>query len=665
MKKAHKIVLSLIVASALNSAYADSTDLGEISVTATKTQRAVSDVPASISIITEQDINASVATSADELLKNISGVDLKHPLGFMSTGTSNKITLRGFGGGTEGRTLLLIDGVPMNDSYFNGVEWNQISVDDIKRIEVVKGAGSALYGSNALGGVINIITKKPQEQKTNLDLSYGSMNTKKGAASTTGKVGNFGYYLSGQLLDSDGYQADIGTNIKSNTTKRGVERQNATVKVNYDIDDSSSIGATYLYFHNKTTGVLDITGGYNPYDQKINTYQAKYTKTFENDSDLSLTLFKKINESSYDSLNSAKTSINYADSAKIDEFGGTLQYTYPLNEMNTITAGTDFQLGHAKSQDNYTNNNIVTVEGDQDYQAFFLQDEIFVGKDWVFNLGGRFDRYENHSAKGHDETQTPTLDTSYGSRTFTAFSPKIGVLYHLSKDTSIKGSIGKAFRAPTIYDLYRTWIYGSYVYAANPNLDPESVLSYEIGIEQNINDKALFTLTAYQSDAKDFIYSITPDPFTPSYKEKKNVGKVQIRGIETELSYQINNEFKFNANYTFNESVIKEFKEDTTLKNKFLTDVPKNKASASIEYKNPNIMNAKASVRYVGDRFSDDKNTVSKIYKSYMLVDLKLSRKINKYAEVEMSVDDLFDKTYEEYYVSPGRVFLATLKMNF
>ena len=664
MKKAHKIGLSLIVLSTLNNVYAESTNVGEISVTATKTQRFVSEVPASINIITEQDINSSVATSADELLKNIAGVDFKHSVGFMSTGTTNKITLRGFGGGTEGRTLLLVDGIPMNDSYFSGVEWNQIAVDDIKRIEVVKGAGSALYGSNALGGVINIITKKPKKQKTDISFGYGSLNTKIGSATMSDKIGNFGYYISGQLLNSEGYMADYGTNLKSNSEKRGADRQNATVKVNYDIDDTSSLGATYLYFHNKTLGVFNIVEGYNPYDQKMNTYQARYTKTFENDSDLSVTLFKKLSETSYDSLNSAKTSISYADTGNIDEFGGTLQYTYPLNAMNTITAGIDFQFSYAKSKDDYSTGKIVTVEGNQDYQAVFLQDEIFIGKDWVINIGGRVDSYKNHSGKGHDETQTPTSDTTYASRTFTAFSPKVGVLYHLTKDTSIKGSVGKAFRAPTIYDLYRTWVYGSYVYASNPNLDPETVVSYELGIEQNINDRGVFSVTAYQSDAKDFIYSITPDPAVPTQKEKKNVGKVQIRGIETEFDFQLTNTLKFNANYTFNESVIKEFKENTALENKFLTDVPKHKASFGLAYQNPNIINAKTTVRYVGDRYSDDANTESKIYKSYTMIDLKLSKKLNKNTDLEISVDDLFNSTYKEYYVSPGRVILATLKVS-
>ncbi len=374
---------SLLAFALITTLHAETERLGQISVTATKTARALSEIPATVNVISEADINQSVATSADELLREVAGVDVKHPLGAMATGTSNKVIMRGFGGGTEGRMLLLVDGVPMNDSYFSGIEWNQVATDDIKQIEVLKGAGSALYGSNALGGVINIITKTPKVQKSHLDLSYGSMNTKIGFASTEGSLGSLGYYFSGRLLDSDGYQADIGSNIKTNTIKRGSERQNATAKLNYDIDDSSSFGLNYLFFHNQSTGVLDVDGGYNPYEQQMHTVSAKYAKYFENNSDLSITLYDKISDTSYDSLNSAKDARSYENSATINEMGGSLQYTAVLNDMHTLTSGIDFQLGDAKSEDNYVSGAYNTVGGNQDYQAIVYYQVVLDKELWA------------------------------------------------------------------------------------------------------------------------------------------------------------------------------------------------------------------------------------------------------------------------------------------
>lgn len=656
-----KLSTVLLLALYTTSIYADSTaELGTLTIeTATRSERKVSDVSSSVEVITQKDIQESVAKSADELVREVSGIDLKHTQGIMSTGTTNQVFMRGFGGNTESRALLLIDGIPMNDSYTGGIEWNQVPIDAIQRIEIVKGAGSALYGANAMGGVINIITKNPEKQTTQAELSYGSMNTKIGSLSTSGKQGKFGYLLSGQMAKSDGYMADVKP--KDYSIKRATERENGNLKLSYDIDDTSSVSASYIYFHNQTVGVYNIEGGYNPYEQEMHNFQTKYTKYFENESDLSISIYKKISDTSYDSL--LGSTIKKVNSGDIDEIGGTIQYVYPIG-MHVLTSGIDLKLGYAKTQDDYITGEIVRTEGKQDYYALFIQDEIFYGDQWVFNVGGRFDYFKNHAGVGHDEVTS--IDTIYPSENFNAFSPKVGLVYKATPNTSIRSSIGQAFRAPTVYDMYRDYISGTNVYAANPNLDPETVTSYEIGIDKKIFEKGMLSVTAYHSDAKDFIYSITPlDPTNTNYKEKTNVGKVKIQGVETEFNYQLTDHFKFFANYTYNKSTIEKFIADTSLEGNYLTNIPKNKGSVSLSYSNPEIVNAKVTVRYVGDRYSNDANTEAGIYDSYMLVDLKLSKEFTKNFQMTLSADDLFDKGYTEYYNSPGRVIMASVKMSF
>jgi len=504
MIKINGIGLSIVAAATIfNTLHADSVDLGDVSVTATKTQRKVSDVPASINIVTQKDIENSVALSANELLKNVAGLNIRNSMGLMSVGTTNKIFMRGFGG-SDARSLLLIDGVPMNDPYTGAAEWNQIPMSSIQRIEVVKGSGSSLYGSNAMGGVINIITKKPKEQKTDVSLSYGDMNTKIGSIATSGKIDKFGYFLSGQMAKSDGYVADVAANQKSNTIKRGVERENANLKFSYDIDDSSDISASYIYYHNQAIGVLDVPGGYNPYEQTMHTLQARYAKYFDNSSDMKITIYSKPGENSYDSLKydaTYQTELVYKDVGKTDDFGSTLQYTYPL-ENHVITTGIDYKNSYAEKEDTYASSDVILTKGSQDYYGVFAQDEWFVNEQFILNIGARVDYYKNHSGEMHDEVNS--IDTIYENKSFNAFSPKIGAVYHATNSTSIRASLGKAFRAPTVNDLYRDWISYSKVYAGNPNLDPETVISYEIGVDQKIGDGNIH-ITAYKSDAQDFI----------------------------------------------------------------------------------------------------------------------------------------------------------------
>lgn len=672
MEKKHiKLSITAVLALYGSIVAAEVVDLGDVSITATRTERKVIDVPASIEVITQKEIKNSIAQSADELLKEVSGLDVKHSMGAVTSGTSNKVVMRGFGGTTEGRVLLLIDGVPMNDLYGGDIEWNRIPVSTIQRIEIVKGATSALYGSGAMGGVINIITKNPtSESKSDVTLSYGSMNTKIASLSTMGKVGKVGYVLSGDRTTSDGYNPETTANTKAYTRDKGTERNNFNTKLTYDLDETSSMFLSGSYYDNQTTGTLPINE-FNPYTQEQKTYTAGYTKKFANETEMLVKAFIKDEYSDYDSANTAKTAVQYESSNTNIDRGGTIQWTVPYTDnplfgTSTFVVGADVRQGSIDRLNHYIDGSgkNIKVEGKQKYIGLFLQDEIFLGQDWIINLGGRYDSWTNYDGHGHDSSLAIT-DTYYDSTSTNGFSPKIGAVYHLNENTSFRASAGSAYRAPTLSDLYNTFVSGSKIWYGNPDLKPESVVSYEVGMDQTIFNDGKISLTAYQNDAKDFFYYITTAPsggYTAA-QTKTNVGKVKIQGIEVDASYPISDQLQVFANYTYNVSKIEEYKENTALEGKYLIEVPKHKGTLSLSYTNPNLVDTKISARYVGDRYSNDANTAQ--YDSYTVLDLKLSRKFTDNLEASVSVDDLFDRSYTEYYVSPGRVVFGTLKVTF
>ncbi|MDD3788173.1 MAG: TonB-dependent receptor [Petrimonas sp.] len=666
------IKLSLAAMAVCISALADeSVDLGDVSVTATRTERKNIDVPASVEVITQKDIQNSVATSADELLKEVSGLDLKHSIGILSSSTTNKVVMRGFGGTTEGRVLLLIDGVPMNDLYGGDLEWNKIPVSNIQRIEIVKGATSALYGSGAMGGVINIITKNPtKEAKTDIALSYGSMNTQIASVSTMGQVESVGYLISGERATSDGYNPETPANTKPYTRDKGVERDNLNAKLTYDIDETSSAFVSASYYDNETTGALAIDN-YVPHYQEHKTYTAGYKKIFGEGNELLLKAFIKDEYSDYDSVNSAKTAVQYESSSTNDDRGGTIQVTLPYTEdplfgTSTLVAGADLRQGNIDRFNDYIDGSDkeIKIQGSQKYIGLFLQDEIFIGQNWIINIGGRYDSWKNYDGHGYDSSLA-TTDTYYSATTTNGFSPKIGIVNHLTEATSFRASAGSAYRAPTLSDLYNTYVYGSRIWYGNPDLKPEKVTSYEVGFDQTVFDEGKLSVTAYQNDAKDFFYYVTavpPEGYTAA-QTKTNVGKVKIQGIEVDVSYPLTSQLQVFANYTYNKSKIEEFRENTALEGKYLIEVPKHKGSISLVYADPALVDAKISARYVGDRYSNDTNTAE--YESYTVFDLKLSRKLAENFEAGVAVDDLFDESYIENYISPGRTVLATLKATF
>lgn len=233
--------------------------LDEVVVTATRTERSLETLPESVSVVTREEIEKSAAFRADDLLREMPGVYVRSYQGILSSSTTNDIGIRGLTG--EDRVLVLKDGIPINDPYGGAVEWNEAGIEDIERIEVVRGPGSALYGSNAMGGVVNIVTRKPGgDFSASAKAGYGGMNTRLASARSSAGVGRFGYYVSGSYLESDGY-CDIPKEKKMPYhANKEVERYNYQGKLSFDIDDTSYSTFTFSHYEQEDTGRYKIPG---------------------------------------------------------------------------------------------------------------------------------------------------------------------------------------------------------------------------------------------------------------------------------------------------------------------------------------------------------------------------------------------------------------------
>ncbi|MDD2702768.1 MAG: TonB-dependent receptor, partial [Candidatus Omnitrophica bacterium] len=225
--------------------------------------------------------------------------------------------------------------------------------------------------------------------------------------------------------------------------------------------------------------------------------------------------------------------------------------------------------------------------------------------------------------------------------------------------TTFRGAAGRSFRTPTLYDLYRTWKYGSTTYQSNPDLKPEKAYSYEIGVDQEIGEQVLARITGYYNDVSDLIYSLGG-----TTKIKQNVGKVQIYGIETDMRADIFRWLSVFSNYTFNISKIMKHS-DMSLKGKYLTYTPRNKYSIGGIFKIPKIADIEVAARHIGHVFNNDANT-QKI-KDYFVLDFTLSRKFTDNFDLSIKVENAADKRYLEYWdtVAPDRMISARVTVRF
>jgi outer membrane cobalamin receptor len=645
-------------------------ELEKMVVTATKGERPVDLVPASVTVITREDIESMpVQGGVDDLLQDIAGVYVRNTSGFNADGASNSVYMRGMGGmAKQCRVLVLKDGVPLNDVHGGYVEFNEIAVEDVERIEVVRGAASSLYGSQAMGGVINIITRKPEKNiKTEISGGYGTFNTWTAGARNSATVGKFSYTVSGTHMESDGYQETPEEDrTEFNSADCAIERDNFSGKLRYDIDPTFSVELSGNHHNNERTGKYNLIKDFRLYENEIDRLDFHLDKKWE-----SLTfqaaLFGSDLFSGYDHAKSKTYDVvDYNSETNGKDLGGSFQVSFGLGRHHFLAIGADCRMTDLDKAYNYlTTDRIRNNGGKQDMYSVFTQDEIFLfNEKLILNLGARYDWWKSHGGYGLDTSYSP--DTArFEDRTDGALNPKFAVRYRLTDSISFRGSAGTAFRAPTLPNLYQgDYSYGTTTYRGNPDLEPERSVSYDLGIDLKFKDTVSFSASVYHTDIKDSLNLVTVDAAN-HIKQYKNLGKVTAKGLELEAQYRVAKPLTFFAAYTLNSSKIDEYEDDRSLEGKYLPWLPKDQTSFGVVFSDPSICTARLSGRYVGTIYDDDENKEE--VGDYFTADLKLSRTFFNHVEASLDVFNIFDKDYQETESgeNPGRIVMGNITLAF
>ncbi len=700
--------------------------LPEVVVTATRIETPISEVPGSAAVITQKDIEIKNSQTIDEALDDISGVMVKRGKGLMDTLAS--ITLRGIPG--QQRTLIMMDGIVLNNPYYGGVEFAGFFPENLKKIEVVKGPFSSLYGGYAMGGVVNFITKMPKKREVVLKAGYGSGFHREKAMDDLRKfylsfgdeiAKKFSFFISYGRHDTNGYPTNPVE--RSSAPPAGIrgylssydkygnpvyiygdKGDNAwwddgiTAKIQYRFSKPTKIRLNFMRTRYKYFYDTPHTYLYNATTGQPVFYPSEYYYLTGSGGRIQDIFGVNFNTKLFNSL-SMKLTMAYLDTEKdwyiSPSFGATisggpgkisntvqnryytdLQFSLPLFTNQILTFGGSFDRDYANTEEktlsNWKDETSVTglryhSRGKTQNYAIFVQDEIVLRDNLITYLGFRedwwktFDGYVNQvGASGYPKV--------YPSHSESCFSPKVAVIYMPSKKTTLKASIGKAFRPPTIYELYRTWTssYRGTTYAGNPYLKPETVVSWDIGIEQKLWKGAKTQITYFQNEMKDLIYSKTVNA---TYKEKINVGKAESKGIEFSIEQRFSNWLKLFTNVTYTDSKIKENNAKPSTVGKRLTYTPLWMGNIGAEFKE-NRFSAYVVGRYVGKMYGDDDNRDIKSgvygsYDAYFVVDMSLSYAFNKHTRLSLSLNNVLDKKYYQYYKAPGRSWFAELSVKF
>lgn len=701
--------------------------LDEIVVSATKTEKSIEDAPGSVSVISSEDIEMRNIQTVDEALSEVRGVFSSRKKGLMDS-TPN-IRVRGFKG--DQYTLVLMDGQPLNDAYTGGVEWGMLPVEDIERIEVIRGAGSALYGGNAMGGVINIITKTPEKLELRATGGLGTHDTKHCRLSAGNRFfDKLSLRIGYEEESTNGYVTtpvvrkisdEVGTvsgghsmdDKYGNPTKwvvgdkgrNNAERRSLDGKATFDFSDTGSLAFTalsgrheYDYDHPHTkmgTFGDDSTYAIAGPDQRArfrpNDFIG-YTGIGRNDTDVYTFSFKELfgpvqldwqighmrSDDRY-TTESGGSSQTYYDSP------GTLKITdnktwfsevrtdVPIGESHLLTLGASYREDKSDTDDydvpdyrRYSHKSSSTFySGGKDrIWAVFVQDEWNIIEPLTLYLGGRYDTWKVYNG----ESGAPGSETSYDSNTESEFSPKASVVWKAFPNTTLRASVGHAFRAPNLYELYRTWKSWGWEYRSNPDLDPETVWTYEAGVDQYFFDrKTRLSLTGFRNDIDDLIYyKVDQDAHT---KTRENAGEARTYGVEFEVSQQITDWVTAWGNFTWTQAEITDNSADPASEDKRITGIPRTMYNFGLdaEYK---WVKGRLTGRYFSKIFndSDNKDKAEGVYQTYepaFYLDAKITVSPTKWTDVSLSVDNIFNDKYWEYYEGDGRTFMVEMTLKY
>jgi iron complex outermembrane receptor protein len=648
------------------------TKLEEIVVVATKVERPLEGVPGRIDIIRREEIEEMPYQKVDDLLRYLSGINVVRNNGIYTM--TPTCTLRGLSD-EQARTLVLLDGIPLNKGDTGNVNFNRINPEEIERIEVFKGPASSIYGNNAMGGVINIVTKKPERKfEGSLSGQGGSFGTYIGDLIMSGKIGKTFYRLIAHGLNSDGYVSTPQERRTKYTVKRFAVENAGSFLLGYELNKENTLSFRADYYNDKRgegTRIKHVNGVHRDFD--TGAYSLTY-KGKHGDLEVRLNLF--YNLENYRRVSESERGVTYTrfdvDSDRIDK-GADISLSVPFGSRNVFTFGGDIREGSVDAKDIYITQPDRTLnKGKLRLNGLWIQDEITL-------FGGRFNilagiRYDHaHFFDGSFFSTLPQysqFNGKIGSNTWEAFSPKISVKYKFRNDLSSYVSYGRGFRASILDDLCRSGIMWGLYKEANPNLKPEKLASYEIGFDFRPSSKLSFLGSIYYSIGTDFLYYV-PTGRTilgrPLFR-RENVAKVESKGLELEAKYEVLRYFSFSINYSLCKAEIKDFPMRAELEGQELTRTPRYQIKGGITYTGPllsfSLLPAYKSYQWI---YTNEMTQVVRRLGGYFVLDGKIWKDFGKSFRVSLDVFNIFDKKYMESpdERAPGITLMGKIKYSF
>jgi outer membrane cobalamin receptor len=596
---------------------------------------------ASATVLTSAELSNMAAGSLDDALRSTPGFTLfRRSSSRVANPTTQGVTLRGVSGSGASRTLVLADGVPLNDPFGNWVYWNRVPVAAVDRVEVVRGATGDLYGAGALGGVVQLLTLQPTRTRVRATLDGGSHDTFRGSLFAAGErdgwnasgayegVKTNGVFVVGsevrgpadQRANSDyhnGFFA-VGRRLTNwHASVRGAayteDRGNGTV-VQVNNTDWSQLSFEAGGFVGG--GVLEVHAVGSSQD---------YYQTF-----------------SFVAAGRASERLTFEQTIDTSHRGINAQWSRGFNRLTMIVGGDvrhteahQDELRYALVGGVNTPSGPFPSGGAERVVAGYARASVNASDSLTFELGARADSWHSEP----EDTTQPVKDVSF-------ISPRAAVSFRTGRH-QLQASAYYANRTPSLNELHRRFAVGNSVTNANPLLEPETLSGVEGGILTQFN-RTSFRVTGFLNNLDGAIANVTLSQ-TPQQiiRQRQNSDTIRATGVEIEVDTRVTSALSATAQLVLTSSHFRGSIATPALEGNDVPQVPKWQGGLSLTWAEPRLFTAATQLRFSGEQFDDDLNTEAFILEKYAVWDATVSRQIVRgvhgFAAVENILDTEFD----------------------
>src|SRR5687768_7980223 len=530
--------------------------------------------PVSQYAIGRREIALSGALTIDDVLRQAPGFSLFRRSGSLTANpTTQGVSLRGVGANGASRALVMYDGVPLNSPFGGWVYWNRVPRVSVESAQVFNGGTSDLYGSGALGGVLNITSNvtsrqnirssQPDAKFLELEASAGNLSTGAVSLSAGSSWGGFDVGVDFQALRTDGYV------LVPEDQRGAIDTPAGTSDIGGSLTLSKKFGSNahgFLRFgsfgESRRNGTpLQIN------DTRITSLDLGTDWATDEAGDFSVRVYgsSEIFNQNFTavSLNRNSETLTNRQRNPSQQIGFAFQWRRSVADRYSLAAGIEGRDVRGHSAETF-----VRAGGRQRTFGFFANDSVQIGT-WLLSFGGRLDRWRNYDGFLNR--------TNFVDRAETAFSPRVSVLKRFENGMSVSGSVYRAFRAPTLNELYRNFRVGNVVTNANSELSAERLTGGEIGVGvQTFGDVLFVRGNVFWSQINDSVANVTLST-TPTVitRQRQNLGAIRARGVELAAIVKPNRRWEIASEYLLSDTTVLRFPANQRLEGLLVPQIPK------------------------------------------------------------------------------------------